>query len=322
MAFADITGALRDRAGSVRGSLEANAPLAPITWFRVGGPAQALFIPEDADDLAVVLAATPPDIPVTVIGLGSNLLVRDGGIPGLVVRLGRGFAGLALEPDWRIRAGAAVRDKQLARFAAQAGVAGFAFFNGIPGSVGGALRMNAGDKRPPHEPPRDEQGRVRADTSERLIEARAVDRSGAVVTLTRDAMAYGYRHSGAPETLVFVEALFQGMAGDRDEEMRLMALVERTRQETQPTRARTGGSTFKNPPGHSAWELIDKAGCRCLRIGGAEVSPMHCNFLIADDGATAADIETLGETVRRRVMETSGVTLDWEIKRLGVPARD
>ena len=312
----DITASIRQAAPGLRGRLEANAALAPITWFRVGGPAQALFLPADEDDLAAVLNVTPPEIPITVIGLGSNLLVRDGGIEGLVIRLGRGFMDVAIEDGHRIRCGVAVRDKQLAKAAADAGVAGLSFYNGIPGSIGGALRMNAGDKRPEGESQIDADGRVRTDTSEHLMEARAIDRSGDVVVLSRDEMGFGYRHS-APTDLVFTEALFQGAEGDPDTLRAEMEAVERYRETHQPTRERTGGSTFKNPAGMSAWKLIDDAGCRGFRIGTAMMSEKHCNFLIADEDATAFDIETLGETVRRRVHETSGVLLEWEIKRLG-----
>lgn len=312
----DITAAIREAAPGLRGRLEANAPLAPITWFRVGGPAQALFLPADEDDLAAGLKATPPEMPVTVVGLGSNLLVRDGGIEGVVIRPGRGFTTIAVEDGYRIRCGVAVPDRQLAKAAADAGVAGLSFYNGIPGSIGGALCMNAGDKRPQGESQIDADGRVRTDTSEHLIEARAIDRSGRLRVLSKDDMGFGYRHS-TPTDLVFTEALFQGTEGDPDTLRAEMAAVERYRETHQPTRERTGGSTFKNPPGMSAWKLIDAAGCRGFRVGTAKMSEKHCNFLIADEDATAFDIEMLGETVRRRVYESSGVLLEWEIKRLG-----
>ncbi len=321
MAFDDIVPdlerAMADTGTPLRGRLTANAPLAAITWFRVGGPAQALFSPADEIDLAALLKILPGEIPVHVIGLGSNTLVRDGGLPGLVVRLGKGFSTIAIEDGHRVRTGAAVRDKQLAKEACEAGIAGLAFYAGIPGGIGGALRMNAGDKRPLGESQVDASGRRRTDTSENVVEIRAVTRQGAIVTLTSGDMGYGYRSSAVAPDTIFTEAVYQGRPGDPAELMAEMAAVERYREEHQPTKARTGGSTFKNPPGQSAWKLIDAAGCRGYRIGSAMMSEMHCNFLLADDEATAFDIESLGETVRRRVHETSGVLLDWEIKRVG-----
>jgi UDP-N-acetylmuramate dehydrogenase len=279
--------------------------LADITWFRVGGPAQALFTPADEADLAYFLARMPQEIPVVVIGLGSNLLVRDGGVPGVVVRLGRGFSKIEVEPGHRLRAGTVVPDAKLARAAADAGIAGLAFYRGVPGSLGGALRMNAGA-----------HGR---ETREVLIEARAVDRDGTIHVLSLEAMQLTYRHCGVPAEWIFTEALFQGSAGDPAAILEQMDEVAAYREANQPIKERTGGSTFKNPPGYSAWKLIDQAGCRGLRVGGAKVSDMHCNFLINDRNATAEDIERLGETVRVRVRETSGVTLQWEIIRLGAP---
>ena len=303
MSFPDITAELKSKAPALRGRLLPNQSLAELTWFRVGGPAQALFMPEDEADLAYFLSMLPPDIPVTVVGLGSNLIVRDGGIPGLVVRLGRGFNDIAVEGS-RIRAGAAVPDVKVARAAQEAGLAGLSFLRGIPGAIGGALRMNGGA-----------YGR---ETKDALVAARAVDRAGQVHELTNADLHYTYRHCGAPEDFIFTEAVFEGTPGDRAAIAAEMEKITESREVTQPIKSRTGGSTFKNPPGHKAWRLIDAAGCRGLIVGGAQVSELHCNFLINLGAATAADIETLGETVRRRVKETSGVDLDWEIKRIGV----
>ena len=305
MSFADLVPDLAARLPGLRGRLAANQPLADITWLRVGGPAQVLFTPADAADLAYFLAHIAADLPVTVIGLGSNLLVRDGGMPGVVIRLGRGFAQIAAEAGHRIRAGAAVPDAKLARAAAEAGIAGLAFYRGIPGAIGGALRMNAGA-----------HGR---ETRDVLVEARAVDRTGAIHVLPLSDMKLSYRHSGVPAEWIFIEALFQGSAGDPAAILAEMDEVANYREANQPIRERTGGSTFKNPPGSSAWKLIDAAGCRGLRVGGAKVSEMHCNFLINDRNASAEDIERLGETVRARVKSHSGTTLDWEIIRIGVP---
>jgi UDP-N-acetylmuramate dehydrogenase len=303
MGFPDIVPELKSKLPQLRGRLMVNEPLAPLTWFRVGGPAQALFMPEDAADLAYFLGTIPPDVPVTVIGLGSNLIVRDGGVPGVVVRLGRGFSDITVEGD-RIVAGAAVPDVRVARAAQEAGLAGLAFLRGIPGAIGGALRMNGGA-----------YGR---ETKDVLIEARAVDRQGRAHVLTNADMRYSYRHCGAPEDFIFTQATFQGAPGDRAAIAAEMEKITESREATQPIKSRTGGSTFKNPPGRKAWELIDAAGCRGMVVGGAQVSEMHCNFLINLGNATAADIETLGETVRARVKQNSGVDLEWEIKRIGV----
>lgn len=292
----------------LRGKLKAEAALSDLTWFRAGGPAEVLYSPADEADLAYFLRETPTDIPVTVIGLGSNLLVRDGGIEGVVIRLGRGFGDIKVEGDHRLRAGAAVPDVKVARGAADAGIAGLSFYRGIPGCVGGALRMNGGA-----------HGR---ETCEVVIEARAVDRKGQVHVLPVADLHYEYRHCGAPEDLIFTEALFQGESGEPAKILAEMDGIAAYREQAQPIKSRTGGSTFKNPPGHKAWQLIDAAGCRGLQIGGAQVSPMHCNFLINLGGATATDIETLGETVRQRVQANSGVLLEWEIKRIGLAAKD
>jgi UDP-N-acetylmuramate dehydrogenase len=290
----------------LRGRLKAEAALKDLTWFRAGGPAEVLYSPADEADLAYFLKHAPRDIPVTVIGLGSNLLVRDGGIEGVVIRLGRGFGEVKVEPGERVRAGTAVPDVKVSRTAQEASIAGLAFFRGIPGAIGGALRMNGGA-----------YGR---ETKDALIEARAVDRNGDIHVLPVAALHYAYRHCGAPEDYIFTEALFQGEPGDPVKILAEMDGIAAYREEVQPIKSRTGGSTFKNPPGHKAWQLIDAAGCRGLAVGDAKVSEMHCNFLINEGNATGADLETLGETVRARVKATSGVELEWEIKRLGVPA--
>jgi UDP-N-acetylmuramate dehydrogenase len=289
---------------ALRGRLLADQPLADLTWFRVGGRAQVLFTPEDEDDLAYFLGALPRDVSVTVIALGSNLIVRDGGVPGVVIRLGRGFNAVTVEEGSRVRAGTAVPDVKVARAAQEASIAGLAFYRGIPGAIGGALRMNGGA-----------YGR---ETKDALIEARGVDRAGNVRVYSNADMHYTYRHCGAPDDVIFTQALFQGEPGDPAVISAEMNKITEAREATQPIKSRTGGSTFKNPPGHKAWQLIDAAGCRGLVVGDAQVSELHCNFLINRGNATAADIETLGETVRKRVRENSGVELDWEIKRIGV----
>jgi len=305
MSFPDISGELAARMPDLRGRLSANFPLSTITWFRVGGPAQILFTPADEADLAYFLSNAPADLPVTVLGLGSNLLVRDGGVPGIVIRLGKGFSEVKAEPGHRLRSGTAVPDVKVARAAADAGIAGLAFYRGIPGSIGGALRMNGGAHG--------------TETKDVLVEVRALDRQGNIHVLSLADMGYSYRHCSVPTDWIFTEAVFQGQPGETAEILKQMEAVAQYREENQPTRERTGGSTFKNPPGHSAWKLIDAAGCRGLRIGGAKVSEMHCNFLINDNEATAEDIERLGETVRARVKANSGISLQWEIVRLGMP---
>ena len=304
MTFPDLVADLKARMPALRGRLMANQSLAELTWFRVGGPAQVLFMPEDEADLADFLVHLPAEIPVVVIGLGSNLIVRDGGVPGVVIRLGRGFGEVKVEDGSRIRAGTAAPDVKVSRGAQEAAIAGLAFFRGIPGAVGGALRMNGGA-----------YGR---ETKDALIEARGVDRAGRLRVFSNGDMHYSYRHCGVPDDVVFTQALFQGTPGDPAAIAAEMEKITESREATQPIKSRTGGSTFKNPPGHKAWQLIDAAGCRGLKVGGAQVSEMHCNFLINLGSATAADIETLGETVRRRVKENSGVELEWEIMRIGV----
>lgn len=308
MPFADLTSDIRASAPDLRGRLLANQDLSGLTWFRVGGAAQILFTPADDEDLAYLLSKLPEDIPVTVIGLGSNLIVRDGGIPGVVVRLGgKGFAEIAIEPGDRLRAGTAVPDVKVARAAVDASLDGLAFYRGIPGSIGGALRMNAGAHG--------------GETTDVLVEARGVTRKGEIVTLSHAQMGFTYRNSAeATRDIIFTSALFQGRPGEKAAIQAEMDRVTQAREAAQPIKERTGGSTFKNPDGGKAWKLIDAAGCRGLRVGGAQVSEMHCNFLINTGGATAADVEGLGEEVRRRVKDNSGFELHWEIKRLGVAA--
>ncbi|MGE0701261.1 MAG: UDP-N-acetylmuramate dehydrogenase [Hyphomicrobiaceae bacterium] len=289
----------------LRGRIASGARLAEITWFRVGGPAEVLLTPADEADLAYALACIPSELPVFTIGLGSNLLVRDGGVRGVVVRLGRGFGQVEALAEHRLRAGTAVPDVKVARAAADAGIAGLAFYRGIPGSIGGALRMNAGA-----------HGR---ETKDALVEARAVDRHGRVHVLSNADMGFTYRHCAVPEDWIFTEATYAGAPGDPARILAEMNEVADYREKNQPIKERTGGSTFKNPPGGSAWKLVDAAGMRGFRVGGAKVSEMHCNFLINDADATAEDVERLGETVRARVKATRGVTLEWEIIRVGEP---
>ncbi|HKX09806.1 MAG TPA: UDP-N-acetylmuramate dehydrogenase [Stellaceae bacterium] len=296
---------LIDRLPPVRGRLTADASLAPVTWFRVGGAAEVLFRPADADDLAEFLAKRPPDVPVTVIGVASNLLVRDGGVDGVVVRLGRGFTAIEVSGA-KVSAGAAVLDLNVAIACRTAGVGGLEFLSGIPGTIGGALRMNAGA-----------YGREIKDV---LESATALDNTGARHELSLAEMGLSYRHCGVPEDWIFLGATVRGVEADRDAIQQRMAQIQSEREASQPIRARTGGSTFANPAGHKAWELIDRAGCRGLTRGGAMVSEKHTNFLINAGTATAADIEGLGEDVRRRVFEKFDVTLEWEIRRIGRPA--
>lgn len=295
---------LIERLPPVRGRIAENVPLGPMTWFRVGGPAEVLFRPADADDLAAFLAAKPADIPVTVIGVASNLLVRDGGIQGIVVRLGKGFADIAVVGE-SVQTGAGALDSNVALACQQAGVAGLEFLSGIPGTVGGNLRMNA--------------GAYGTEIKDILQSAVALDARGARHELTAAEMGLGYRRCDVPADWIFVAATFRGRRGDPAEIATRMDEIRSAREASQPVRARTGGSTFANPPGHKAWALIDAAGCRGLRRGGAMVSEKHANFLINTGEASAADLEGLGEEVRRRVFEHSGVELQWEIKRVGRP---
>jgi UDP-N-acetylmuramate dehydrogenase len=301
-----MSGALIDRLPAVRGRLTADAPIGPLTWFRVGGPAEVLFRPADPDDLAEFLAATPRDIPVIVIGVGSNLLVRDGGILGVVIRLGRGFAEITPKAEGEVCTGAGALDLNVALTAAEAGVAGLEFLSGIPGTVGGGFRTNA--------------GAYGSEFKDLLVSAEAVDRCGKVHRATPTELGLSYRHSEVPEDWIFTGAVFRGTPGDRAAIAERLAEIQAAREASQPIRARTGGSTFANPPGHKAWELIDRAGCRGLSLGGATVSEKHANFLINTGGATAADLEGLGEDVRRRVYDHCGIMLEWEIRRIGEPA--
>src|SRR6266852_8606836 len=304
MTSLDILPDLKEQMSQLRGRLVPNQPLAEFTWFRVGGPAQLLFMPDDEQDLSYLLAHLPAEIPVTVIGLGSNLIIRDGGVPGVVIRLGRGFSNVTAEAGARIRTGAAVPDVKVARAAQDAAIAGLAFLRGIPGAIGGALRMNG--------------GAYGGETKDALVAARGIDRGGHTCLFNNGEMRYSYRDCGVPQDVIFTEALFQGRPGDPAVIAAEMDKITESRETTQPIKSRTGGSTFKNPPGHKAWQLIDAAGCRGLTVGAAQVSELHCNFLIKLGGATAAEIENLGETVRKRVKENSNVDLEWEIKRIGV----
>ena len=289
----------------VRGRLTENAPLGPSTWFRVGGPAEVLFRPVDRDDLAEFLARTPADIPITAIGVGSNLLVRDGGIPGVTIRLGRGFAAVTAS-DTEVEAGAGALDVNVALTAAEAGIAGLEFLSGIPGTIGGAFRTNA--------------GAYGSELRDVLVSAQALDRSGALHIAIPAEMQLSYRHSEIPPDWIFVAARFAGSGRDEPAAIaRRIEEIQAAREASQPIRTRTGGSTFANPPGHQAWRLIDAAGCRGLALGGAMVSEKHTNFLVNTGNATAADIEALGEEVRRRVQERFGIRLAWEIRRIGVP---
>ncbi|HEY6383367.1 MAG TPA: UDP-N-acetylmuramate dehydrogenase [Pseudolabrys sp.] len=302
MSFPDLVPELKARMPELRGRLLANQPLGEFTWFRVGGPAQVFFMPEDENDLAYLLRNLSTEIPVTVIGAGSNLIVRDGGVPGVVIRLGRGFNDVRIE-EHRVTAGTAMLDVMVARAAQAAGVAGLAFLSGIPGTIGGALRMNG--------------GAYGGETKDVLLETRGIDRQGNLRTFSSGEMGFSYRHCSVPDDVIFTAAVLQGRAGEAEQIAGEMATIKKKREATQP-RNRTGGSTFKNPPGHSAWKLVDEAGCRGLTIGGAQVSELHSNFLINLGSASAADIETLGETVREKVKENSGIDLEWEIKRVGV----
>ncbi len=306
MTFPDIAPELKSRMPDLRGRMTANQPIGPFTWFRVGGPAQVYFAPEDEADLAYFLQHLPADIAVTVIGVGSNLIVRDGGIEGVVIRLGRGFNDIATDED-TVKAGTAALDKRVAEAAAAAGIGGLEFYFGIPGTIGGAIRMNAGANG--------------GETKDVLVEATGVTRAGAIVTLNSAAMAFRYRGNGADPSIIFTSALYRGAITDAESIRARMAEVRQHRETAQPIREKTGGSTFKNPPGHSAWKLVDAAGMRGHKLGSAQVSEMHCNFLINTGNATAADIEALGELVRTRVKEHSGIELEWEIKRIGVAAR-
>ena len=304
MSAAIATSHLVDRLPPLLGRVQADSPLAPVTWFRVGGPAEALVRPASAADLASFMAALPHDVPVTILGAASNVIIRDGGIAGVVLRLARGFNEITLEPGGVI-AGAACLDATVAEHAAGAGLEGLEFLSGIPGTIGGAVVMNA--------------GAYGGDVAGCLDWAEFVTRSGDLIRLSATDLAFAYRHATVPPGAIVVRARLRANSGDRNRIAARMAEIRTSRETTQPVRARTGGSTFRKPPGYKAWELIDAAGARGLKRGGAQVSEKHCNFLLNTGGATAADLEGLGEDIRRRVHAMSGVSLEWEIKRLGVP---
>lgn len=311
MSYPDLVPELQPWISEVRGRLVANQPLSEITWFRVGGPAQLFFQPADEADLAFFLRNLPKNIKVTVIGLGSNLLIRDGGLDGVVIRLSaKGFGSIEILDDHRLRVGAALPDVKVATAAAEAGIDGLTFYRGIPGGIGGALYMNAGC--------------YGTETRERMVELRAVTRDGDIVTLGNADMGYRYRKSNGPRGAVFTSAVYEGFPGDPEEILARMREITEKRESSQPTKARTGGSTFKNPEGKSSWKLIDEAGCRGLTYGGAQMSELHANFLLNVDNASAFDIETLGETVRNRVRARHGIDLKWEIRRMGhfLPGRE
>ena len=304
MAFPDITPELKQAMPQLRGRLLANQSLAELTWFRVGGPAQVLFTPADEDDLAYFLACLPDELPVYVVGVGSNLIVRDGGMPGTVIRLSpRGFGETSAKGEI-VSAGAAALDKRVAETAAAANLGGLEFFYGIPGTIGGALRMNAGANG--------------AETRDVLIEASGLSRGGERLKFSNADMKFAYRDCGVDASVIFTSARFHGKISTPEAIRARMNEVASHRETAQPIREKTGGSTFQNPPDQSAWKLIDAAGCRGLRVGGAQVSEMHCNFLINTGEASAADIEGLGEAVRAKVKENSGIELHWEIKRIGI----
>ncbi len=295
----------RDSVPTVRGKLLRDEPLGPFTWFRVGGPAELLFLPADHEDLAAFLKALPADTPVTVLGVGSNVIIRDGGVRGAVIRLaGRAFAGVEIVGD-RIVAGSAALDAAVARAAAKAGLAGLEFYAGIPGTIGGALTMNAGC--------------YGAETKDILISAWGYDRTGARRELTLDDFGYTYRHSEAPADIIWVQATYQGRPDDPAAVQARIDEITARRETTQPIREKTGGSTFKNPPGHSSWKLVDEAGWRGKPFGGAMFSDLHSNFMINTGTATAADLENLGDAVRADVKAKTGIDLHWEIRRIGRP---
>ena len=305
MAFPDLLPTFRPWSDEIRGRLTANADMSKLTWFRVGGPAQVMFQPADEADLVFFLKNLPADVPVMVVGIGSNLLVRDGGVPGVVIRLSaKGFGAVEMQGETRIRAGTAIPDKRVAAFALENGLDGFAFYHGIPGGIGGALRMNAGANG--------------TETKDRLVEVVAIDRKGMRHVLSNAEMGYAYRHSDAASDLIFTQALYEGIPADKAAIREQMDAVQHHRETVQPVKEKTGGSTFKNPEGSSAWKEVDAAGCRGFIVGGAQMSEMHCNFMINTGSATGTDLETLGESVRARVLKNSGIRLHWEIKRIGL----
>ena len=300
---------LIDRLPGVRGKLSADVSLAPYSWLRVGGPAEVLFMPADEADLSHFLSSTPDEIPVQVLGVASNTLIRDGGLRGVTIRLGPQFAGISTD-GLRLTAGTAALDSRVAKKAAEAGIAGMEFYAGIPGTIGGALRMNAGC--------------YGSETKDVLKSVIAIDRTGRRQEMNLDEMGYAYRHSSAPKDLIFTQAVFEGVQDDPSEISARMTSITDRREESQPIREKTGGSTFKNPDpaisgGRGAWQVIDAAGGRGFKVGGAMMSEKHCNFMINTGNATAADLENLGETIRQMVLDREGVQLDWEIKRIGRP---
>lgn len=300
-----LLASLGDKLEGIRGKITPDSDMSKITWFRTGGPAELLFQPADEDDLAAFLGVLPAEIPVMPVGIGSNLLVRDGGIPGVVIRPSvKGFGTCEQISDTRLSAGTVCPDKRLAALALDVGLGGFEFYHGIPGAVGGALRMNAGANG--------------TETKDRVVEIHAVDRKGNKHVLSNADMGYAYRHSSADSGLIFTRAVFEGNPADKTEIRELMDAVQHHRETVQPIREKTGGSTFKNPEGTSAWKEIDNAGCRGLAVGGAQMSPMHCNFMINTGQASGYELEYLGETVRAKVLENSGIRLHWEIKRIGL----
>jgi UDP-N-acetylmuramate dehydrogenase len=304
MSGAALLNRLEGNLQGIRGRLLPDEPMSKYTWFRVGGPADILFQPADEEDLSLFLKNLPQEVPVMVVGVGSNLLVRDGGIEGVVIRLSaKGFGQAEQVSDTQLKAGAAIPDKRLAAKALECGIGGFAFYHGIPGGIGGALRMNAGANG--------------TETTDRVVEVHALDRQGKKHTLSHCDMGYSYRHSDVSKDLIFTSAVFEGSLEDRSEIQKQMDEVQHHRETVQPVKEKTGGSTFKNPDGHSAWKLVDGAGMRGYRVGDAQMSEMHCNFMINTGAATARDLETLGESVREKVLEKSGIELQWEIKRIG-----
>ena len=307
MAAKLFTPGLIDRLPEVRGRYSANAPLKKITWFRVGGPAEVMYRPEDIDDLQHFLSNVNVDTDVHVIGVGSNLLIRDGGVPGVVIRLGRNFAAVDVEGDI-IRASAGALDNNVSMAALQAEIGGFEFLSGIPGTIGGGLRTNG--------------GAYGSEFKDIFVSARALDSQGKMHDLGTEDMDFGYRSTSVPESWMFIDAVFKGRAGSKADISKRIVEIKKSREESQPVRTPTGGSTFANPPGEKAWQLIDQAGCRGLVRGGAMVSEMHCNFLVNAGGASASDLEELGEEVRHRVLEKSGIQLEWEIRRIGVKGAD
>lgn len=297
-----MAGNLIEQLPTIRGRYTENAELANVTWFRVGGAAEVMYKPLGVEDLAFFLKEKPKDIPVHIIGVGSNLLVRDGGVPGVVIRLGKGFNNIFVDGT-TIEVGAAVLDRNVATVACEEGIEGLEFLCGIPGTIGGALRMNAGC--------------YGSEIKDVLESALAMDAEGRLHRLSNQDCGFSYRHSSIPDDWIFISARFKGRPGNREDIQAKINQFLEQREQSQPVKTRTGGSTFANPEGKKAWELIDHAGCRGLKIGGAQVSELHCNFLMNTGGATAADLENLGETVRQKVKETTGVELRWEIQRLG-----